>query len=185
MAEQHPNHLRVLVTFATRGGSTRELAEQVAQVLEQSGLIVDLQPVTAAIDSASYHAVVLGSALYFQRLMPEALQFLTNHATILATRPLVIFSVGAEMRKGTPAARTAAETWVRQSLSSIPQLQPIVLEHFAGAVELRRLRFLWRLLVLISFGERGDWRDIPRVRAWSTALLPHLGVSGVTHTSEA
>ena len=119
MAEQHPTHPRVLVTFATRGGSTRELAEQVAQVLAPSGLTVDLQPVTAPMDGAS-SGVVLGSALYFQRLMPEALQFLTNHATILAlTRPLVIFSVGAEMRKGAPAARAAAETWVRQSLSSI------------------------------------------------------------------
>ncbi len=117
--------------------------------------------------------------------MPEALQFLTNHAPLLVTRPLAIFSVGAEMRKGTPAAHAAAETWVRQSMSSIPQLQPIVVEHFAGAVELRRLGILWRLLVLISFGERGDWRDIPRVRAWSTALLPHLGVAGMTHTSEA
>jgi menaquinone-dependent protoporphyrinogen IX oxidase len=115
----------------------------------------------------------------------EALQFLTSQATILASRPLVIFSVGAEMRKGTPAARAAAETWVRQSLSSIPQLQPIVVEHFAGAVELRRLDFWWHLLVLITFGERGDWRDIAGVRAWSTTLLPHLGVSGVTHTSEA
>src|SRR5690349_15210407 len=104
MAQQHPNHPRILVTFATRGGSTRELAEQIAQALEQSGLTVDLQPVTALIDSASYDAVILGSALYFQRLMPEALQFLTNHASILTSRPLAIFSVGAEMRKGTPTA---------------------------------------------------------------------------------
>jgi menaquinone-dependent protoporphyrinogen oxidase len=174
MAQQRPKQPRVLVTFATRGGSTRELAEQVAQVLELSGLAVDLQPVTAPIDSTSYDAVVLGSALYFQRLMPEALRFLTSHATVLASRPLVIFSVGAEMRKGTPVARAAAETWVRQSLSGIPQIQPIVLEHFAGAVELRRLGFWWRLLVLITLGERGDWRDITRVRTWSTALLPHL-----------
>jgi menaquinone-dependent protoporphyrinogen oxidase len=185
MADLHLNHPRVLVAFATRGGSTRELAEQVAQILEQAGLIVDLRSVTAATDVAPYSAVVLGSALYFQRLMPEALQFLTSHAAILATRPLAIFSVGAEMRKATPAAHAAAETWVRQSLSSIPQLQPIALEHFAGAVELRRLRLWWRLLVLISFGERGDWRDIPGVRGWSSALLPRLVPSSETGKSEA
>jgi menaquinone-dependent protoporphyrinogen oxidase len=170
----------ILVTFATRGGSTRELAEQIAQVLEQSGLVVDLRAVSAPINVASYSAVVLGSALYFQRLMPEALRFLTDHAALLATRPLVLFSVGAEMRKGTPTAHTAAETWVRRSLAALPQLQPKAIEHFAGAVELRRLSLRWRLLVLISFGERGDWRNIPGVRAWSSAIIPHLLASPVT-----
>jgi menaquinone-dependent protoporphyrinogen oxidase len=165
---------RVLVVYATRGGATRELAEQVALELEQAGLAVDLQPVTTPVDLAAYRAVVLGSALYFQRLMPEALRFLTQHAALLAQRPLVIFSVGAEMRKGTPAARQAAETWVRRSLTALPTVQPIALEHCAGAVELHRLSFWWRLLVLITFGERGDWRDIPGIRAWGRALVPQL-----------
>ena len=56
--------------YVTRGGATRELAEQIAQELEQAGLTVDLQPVTTPVDVAAYRAVVLGSALYFQRLMP-------------------------------------------------------------------------------------------------------------------
>jgi menaquinone-dependent protoporphyrinogen oxidase len=170
---------RVLVVYATRGGATRELAEQVAQELEQVELTVDLQPVTAPADVASYRAVVLGSALYFQRLMPEALRFLTHHATLLAQRPLAIFSVGAEMRKGTPAARQAAETWVRRSLAALPSIQPVALQHFAGAVELRRLSFWWRLLVLLTFGERGDWRDIPGVRAWARALAPQIDPAAV------
>lgn len=185
MSAEPSTHQRILVTFATRGGSTRELAEQIAQVLEQSGLTVDLREVSAPIDVASYSAVVLGSALYFQRLMPEALRFLTDHAPLLAARPLVLFSVGAEMRKGTPTAHAAAEMWVRRSLAALPQLQPMAIEHFAGAVELRRLGFWWRLLVLISFGERGDWRNIPGVRAWSSAIIPHLLTSPATAMMDA
>lgn len=172
--QQQTNLQRVLVAYASRGGSTRELAEQVAQVFEQSGLSVDLQPASAIHDVGSYRAVVLGSALYFQHLMPEARQFLSAHAPLLAMRPLALFSVGAEMRKGTPEARAAAARWVGQSLGSLPELQPIAIEHFAGAVELRRLGLWWRLLVLATFGERGDWRDIAAVRAWSSALLPQL-----------
>jgi hypothetical protein len=56
----------------------------------------------------------------------------------------------------------------------MPDLQQIAVEHFAGAVELRRLGLWWRLLVLVTFGERGDWRDIAGVRAWSSVLLPQL-----------
>jgi menaquinone-dependent protoporphyrinogen IX oxidase len=54
---------RVLVVYATRGGATRELAEQIAVELEQAGLAVDLQPVTTPVDVALHRAVVLGSAL--------------------------------------------------------------------------------------------------------------------------
>src|SRR5262245_50822880 len=79
MQQQHANLQRVLVTYATRGGSTRELAEQVAQVFEQSGVRVDLREVTTVTDIAAYHAVVLGSALYFQHLMPEARRFLSEN----------------------------------------------------------------------------------------------------------
>lgn len=177
MQQHHASPQRVLVAYATRGGSTRELAEQVAQVLERSGVSLDLQPVAAVADVARYRAVVLGSALYFQQLMPEARRFLSENAPLLATRPLALFSVGAEMRKGTPAARAAAARWVEQSLVGIPDLKPFALEHFAGAVELRRLGLWWRLLVLATFGERGDWRDIAGVRAWSSALLPQLLLS--------
>jgi menaquinone-dependent protoporphyrinogen oxidase len=158
MIDHDATQPRVLVVYATRGGTSRELAEQVAQVLEHAGLMVDLHPVTTPIDVAAYRAVVLGSALYFQRLMPEALHFLAHNATLFAERPLALFSVGAEMRKGTPTARLAAETWVRHSLATLPNIQTIALEHFAGAVELRPRSFWWRLLVLITFGERGDWR---------------------------
>ena len=47
MQQHHASPQRVLVAYATRGGSTRELAEQVAQVLERSGVSLDLQPVAA------------------------------------------------------------------------------------------------------------------------------------------
>ena len=42
MADHYATQPRVLVIYATRGGATREIAEQIAQVLEQAGLTVDL-----------------------------------------------------------------------------------------------------------------------------------------------
>jgi menaquinone-dependent protoporphyrinogen IX oxidase len=128
--------------------------------------------------------VVLGSALYFQRLMPEMLDFIARNTPALAARPVALFSVGAEMRKGTPAARAAADTWVRRSLSELPSFQPVAIEHFAGAVELQRLSFWWRLLVLATFGERGDWRNPVAARAWIAALMTELGLKASQRATE-
>ncbi len=172
--EKHASRLPVLVTFATRGGSTREIAEQVAAVLREQSIEVDLRPAASVGDATCYSAVVLGSALYFQRLMPEAVQFLKQHAGALAGCPLVLFSVGAEMRKGSQTARSAAETWVRLSLASVAGIRPIAVAHFAGAVELHRLGFWWRLLVVITFGARGDWRNPALVRAWAATVAGML-----------
>ena len=168
----------VLVTYATRAGSTRELAEQVSAALTAARVVVDLKSVDQVSCLSGYDAVVLGSAIYFNRLMPQAISFLQQHADALAKMPVALFSVGAEMRLGTPKARAAADAWVRHSLASVPALQFIAIEHFAGAVEMRRLSFGWQLLVLLTFGERGDWRNPERIRAWATQIRPKLLGSG-------
>lgn len=165
---------RILVAYATRSGATREIAEFVAQAIRQQGYTAEIQPVEAVADVAAYDAIILGSALYFQRLMPTMLRFITQHGPALAARPVALFSVGAEVRTGTDKSRAAAERWVRGSLSSLPGFQPLAIEHFAGAVELRRLSLLWKILVIITFGQRGDWRNFPAVQRWVEATLPRL-----------
>jgi menaquinone-dependent protoporphyrinogen oxidase len=176
LAPSPPNDdaLRVLVAYATRGGTTLEISGEVGRVLEAAGMRVELAPAADIEDLAAYDVVVLGSALYFQRLMPDALEFLRRHRHALGHVPFALFSVGAEMRKGTPKARESAQRWVDGSLATVGHADPFAVAHFAGAVELRRLGFWWRLLVIATFGERGDWRDISSVREWTRSLIPLL-----------
>ncbi len=56
---------RILVAYATRAGSTAEVAEVVAGVLRESGaeIEVDVRPVREVRVLAGYDAVVLGTAM--------------------------------------------------------------------------------------------------------------------------
>lgn len=54
----------VLVAYATRYGSTQEVAEAVAATLRERGLEVDIQPMRKVRALAGYSAVVLGAPLY-------------------------------------------------------------------------------------------------------------------------
>lgn len=107
---------RVLIGYASKHGSTAEIAEIIADKMRESGLNVDCRPLSEIDSLSGYDAVVLGSALYVNRWRHEARRFLHRHAEVLSKRPLWVFSsgpVGESSRALEPASlepkRVAAE----------------------------------------------------------------------------
>ena len=84
----------ILVTYATRYGSTQEVAEAVAGTLCEQGLAVDLQPVEDVHTLDGYQAVVLGAPFYIGRWHKDALEFLATHHETLAERLVAVFALG-------------------------------------------------------------------------------------------
>src|SRR6187549_941398 len=56
--------MKVLVTYATRHGATRGIAERIAAALERHDLDVTLEPAAKVADAAAFDAAVIGSAAY-------------------------------------------------------------------------------------------------------------------------
>ncbi len=54
---------RILVTYASRAGTTAEVAEAIARTLTQDGAQVDVLPMKSVKDLSPYQAVVAGSAI--------------------------------------------------------------------------------------------------------------------------
>ena len=84
----------VLLAYATRYGSTQEVAEAVAATLRERGLEVDFQPMRDVRTLDQYCAVVLGAPLYMFHWHKDALNFLARHRAALTTRPVAIFALG-------------------------------------------------------------------------------------------
>ena len=84
----------VLVGYATRYGSTREVAEALAAALREQGLGVDLRPVRDVGSIDGYRAVVLGAPFYIGSWHKDALSFVTRHAEGLASRLVALFALG-------------------------------------------------------------------------------------------
>ncbi|MDY0020773.1 MAG: flavodoxin domain-containing protein, partial [Anaerolineae bacterium] len=84
--------VHVLVTYGTKHGATKEIAEKIGQVLQESGLTVDVQNARHVADLTPYNAVVLGSGVYIGAWCKEAAAFLQTNAEKLATLPVWIFS---------------------------------------------------------------------------------------------
>ena len=84
----------ILVTYASKYGATKEIAEKIGEVLRQAGLQADVFPVDGIRDLTPYKAVILGSAVYIGKWHKEAAAFLQTNEKILADRPVWLFSSG-------------------------------------------------------------------------------------------
>ena len=93
----------VLVTYATRSGSTTGIAERIAAALKGRGIAVEVRPVKEVKDPAGYRAIVLGSPVRAGREMPEALKFAQRHQAALGERPFAAFVVCLAMTEPTEA----------------------------------------------------------------------------------
>ena len=85
---------RVLIGYASKHGSTAEIAEVIADKMRESRLQVDCRPLSEIDSLKDYDAVVRGCALYINAWRHEARRFLHQHADELSERPLWVFSSG-------------------------------------------------------------------------------------------
>jgi menaquinone-dependent protoporphyrinogen oxidase len=60
-AESVNSSMRTLVTYAFRYGSTKEVAEYLARILDENGFSPDLRPMREVRDIQEYDNVVLGA----------------------------------------------------------------------------------------------------------------------------
>ena len=71
----------ILIAYATKHGSTREVADSLAAVLYALDFAVERLPAAQVADLSPYDGVVVGGSLYTGRWHPDALDFLKRHVT--------------------------------------------------------------------------------------------------------
>src|SRR5690242_3027764 len=103
---------RVLVSYASKNGSTAEIAGWVASTLRDANLAVDLFDAADVTDVRPYDAVVLGAAVYAGRWPRSARRFVSRHSRELQSRPVWLFSSGpldhtADPHEGPPMGVSA------------------------------------------------------------------------------
>jgi menaquinone-dependent protoporphyrinogen oxidase len=161
----------VLVAYATRYGSTQEVAEAVAAMLRERGLEVDIQPMREVRTLEDYRAVVLGAPLYMFRWHKDARRFVARHREALMERPVAIFALGP--------IHTDEKEWqgsreqLEKELAKFPWLRPVALELFGGKFDPAKLRFPYNLPALKRM-PTSDIRDWTAIRTWAITLTTEL-----------
>lgn len=158
----------ILVAYATRSGSTQEVAEAVAATLREDGLDVEVQPLREVQSLADYGAVVLGAPLYMFHWHKDAKRFLARHRQALTALPTAIFALGPFEDKPEDWAGVRAQ--LDKELAKFPWLAPVAIEIVGGKFDPATLRFPFNLIPGLKRLPASDIRDWPAIRAWANGL---------------
>ena len=162
---------KILVAYATRTGSTAEVAEAIAHRLCEAGLSADLCPVADVAGLEGYSGAVLGSAIRYSFWLPEMTDFLSANRDALAAMPVAFYSMHMLSLGDEPAARIERAKYTEQARQAIT---PVDEAFFAGKIDPARLSIFDRLAVRLVKSPVGDRRDWTRIGEWAAALAPKL-----------
>jgi len=162
------NTKSILLAYASRFGSTQEVAETIASTLSEAGLEVDLQPMQEVKSLDRYDAVVLGAAIYNAKWNGDAHQFLSKHQDTLTQLPVVIFTLGP--LSASEAAERNSRRQLDNELAKYPWFKPVTVEIFVGKYDPSKpgMGFFDR------FVPARDLRHWDAIRAWANALPAQL-----------
>jgi menaquinone-dependent protoporphyrinogen oxidase len=152
----------ILVAYATKHGSTIEVAEGIADVLRDRGHEVDVGPAADVRALDGYSAVVLGGALYMGHYHADAVRFLKLHRHALHEIPLAVFAMGPKTLAEADVA--ASRKQLDHALETVPELTPAAVAIFGGVVDPSKLRFPFKRMAA------SDARDWDAVAAWGHEL---------------
>lgn len=169
---------KVLVTYASRCGSTGGVAETIGRVLCEKGISVEVRLVKNVTDMAPYRAVVIGSAIRSSKWLPEAIEFVEANCGILSQMPVAYFLTCLALSKPTEANRQKAATFLDPLKETVPQVRPIDVGLFAGVLDYSKLSWPMRLVMKRKMKSKwvseGDYRDWRAIRAWAAGVRSAL-----------
>lgn len=165
--------MKVLVTAASRHGSTAEIAEAIGDVLKSRGFEVTVAFPEDVAALSEFEAVVLGSAVYLGHWLEPAIQFASRIGAELAGRPVWLFSSGPV---GDPSKKFAQQMDVDPVDLQAVQKATGAREHkrFFGKLDRHDLGGLQRVGLSLFRGLQGDFRDWKAVREWAGSIADQL-----------
>jgi menaquinone-dependent protoporphyrinogen oxidase len=164
---------RILVAYASKTGSTAEIAQAIGKELQAAGQVVDVTEIGAVTSSACYDAVVIGGPMYMGKMMGEVGKFVRRHYNGLKDLPVAGFIVGLGPVSKDPASIMNAEKVLHASLAP---LQPVAVTAFAGRLDPAKLSRFQNWITKKVKSPVGDFRDWTAIAAWAKELPGRMGV---------
>ncbi len=159
--------MRALVTYGSKMGGTRGLAEWLADELNADGVATDVLPADEARDLDDYDAVVVGGSLYAFRWHKDARRFVKRNAKALQGKAVWFFSSG-------PLDDSAADHEIApiRGVSALMHRVDARGHHtFGGRLPADAKGFP---AASMARDHAGDWRDRGQVEAWADEIAHEL-----------
>lgn len=160
---------KVLVVYASKYGSTAEIAEAIARRIKESGIDVDVKTALEVERLNGYQGVVLGSAVYAGQWRKEAASFLEDQQEELSTRKVWLFSSGPT-GDGDPVELMNGWSFPEGLRPAADRVQVQRIKFFHGVLDEEKLGFAEKLIVKTLQAPLGDYRDWMEIESWADEI---------------
>jgi menaquinone-dependent protoporphyrinogen oxidase len=161
--------MTVLVAYASKHGSTRGIAERIADRLQRAGKEAEVRSVEFVTTPENYEAFVIGSAVYYGSWLKEATDWTLTNRNILARRPVWLFSSGPLGNEVTDTEQQPKEmAEFREAIGPRDQ------RTFFGALDPIFLSFPERMMAKAVRAPKGDFRNWEAIETWAESIARNL-----------
>jgi menaquinone-dependent protoporphyrinogen oxidase len=165
---------RILVTYATRSGSTAEIAQAIGKELTTAGFTVDVAEIKTVSTLAGYIAVIIGGPLYMGSVDGEVGKFIGKNREQLQKLPFAAFATGLAPKNPDPTAAEQANAAMKKSLEPVTPVASIL---FAGKLDPLKVNFVMRKFLEMAKIPAGDFRDWEAIATWARDLPGKMSIS--------
>ncbi len=163
----------ILVTYTTRKGTTREIAEAIGKELKAAGHEADVIEMLSVSSLAGYDGVVIGGPMYMGRMLADVGKFVRRQGEALGKLPVAGFIVGLTPVKKDPESMAYMEKALHNALAP---LKPVAEAMFAGRLDPSGLSWFQKWITKNVKSPEGDFRDWAAIAAWARELPGKMGI---------
>jgi menaquinone-dependent protoporphyrinogen oxidase len=162
---------KILIAYASKCGSTGEVANAIGKTLAQTGARVDVLPLKKVTNLSGYRVVFIGSAIRMGKWLPEAVNFVSENIVSLQRLPTAYFTVCATLIKDTSANRAKAAGFLEPVRAVFT---PAAEGYFAGKVDPDSLSFIENMALKAKGVPQGDFRDWNKITNWAQGTYAQI-----------
>jgi len=172
--------MKALVIYGTRGGATKQIAEEIGKVLGEQGYDATVEDAkrSKGIDVDAYDLIVVGSSVWAGMWKWQASRFMRRNEKKLAGKKVALFSSG--LAGNDPEKAEFARTSIEKTAAKYPVIKPLALAYFGGYVDIVHPTFFASFIANAmkkDLEKKGadtskpyDTRDFPAIRKWAAEV---------------
>lgn len=168
------NDPKILVAYESQFGSTTEVAKFIGNQLTLDSSKIDIIRISKIEDLSSYDRIIIGSAIQYDKWMPEARAFVISNRKILSQIPVAFFFTCLTLSAKTEKTEKKANLYAEKLYELAPEVNPINIGRFAGVLNYAKMSLVSRIFAKGLFAiigvKEGDYRDWNAIGDWTKSL---------------
>jgi len=159
--------MQILVAFATRKGSTGEIASTIGKELEGGGHQVMVSPLKDISSLEGYDAAVMGAPVYTGHIDDDLRKFGERNKNGLKTIPFAAFAVGLAPVDPKIGSVASLEEQLR---GMVGPANLVAAKVFSGKLDPAQHSFMTKTMISLMKAPAGDFRDWDVIKEWAKGL---------------